>query len=239
MWETTMYDTTKKTIELREIIESGVDLWNHPTVITAGYRPKIGKNLDMFLTELRKQKLINHYWFRQIGQETVGRFLHMFGTKLSEVIPYYEELYDSVVTMWELDDPFANVDVIETFEQETTNTTSSKGSASNSVTGSDSATNSNTRRYSNTPQGEISNIEKYMTEATVENGVNSQRTTSTNSGSSQDSSEGSGTVKHTFRKTGNQGVNTYAHDMNEFRTSILRIEEQFIAEFNCLFLGVY
>ena len=42
------------------------------------------------------------------------------------------------------------------------------------------------------------------------------------------SSESTGKVSHTLKRKGNQGVNTYAHDMLEFRQLFLNIEQQII-----------
>ena len=42
------------------------------------------------------------------------------------------------------------------------------------------------------------------------------------------SSESIGKVTHTLKRKGNQGVNTYAHDMLEFRQLFLNIEQQII-----------
>ena len=45
---------------------------------------------------------------------------------------------------------------------------------------------------------------------------------------STSTSEQSGTTKHTLHREGNQGVNTYAHDMLEFRQLFINIEQQII-----------
>lgn len=75
------------------------------------------------------------------------------------------------------------------------------------------------------------------------NGTSTTETTSTNTenGTSTGSSESTGTTSHTFTKKGNQGVNTYAHDMNEFRTSIMDVVDQIINDERIadLFMKVY
>lgn len=42
--------------------------------------------------ELEK-KIIEHYYFRQIGYETVGRFKFKLNTRLREIMPRYNKLY--------------------------------------------------------------------------------------------------------------------------------------------------
>lgn len=59
------------------------------------------------------KKILDHYLFYEIGQETPDRFNHYLRTKMSEIMPYYNQLYKSEL----LDiDPFLsyNEDVTKT-----------------------------------------------------------------------------------------------------------------------------
>lgn len=203
------WDNSKVTLELRELIENGVDIWDF--------------EYDSFYQGFEKsafeKKVIDHYYFRQIGQETPGRWLHYFRTRIQEIMPYYKQLYESVKLMESLDDPFANLDVTETFSQITQG-------ESNGET--ESAGNS-TRKFSNTPQGSLENLDNYLTEGTIENGTDS----STSSGTS------SGSTEYTLTRKGQQGVSTYAHDMKELRETYLNIDMMMINELKDLFLMVY
>lgn len=212
MWKTTLYETSRLTLELRDIVDNGdnsVDIWDFDY-------PSFYEGAEKTAFE---RKVIDHFYFRQIGSETVGRFLHQFRTKVREIMPYYIQLYDSQALMQSIEDPFGNVDITETFEQE-----SSGQSSSMSTSESEGL-----RKFSNTPQGSVNNLDDYMTDATQESG----------NASGTGSSESSGTVKHTFTKKGNQGVNTYAHDMEELRKTFRNIDMEVINELNTLFLGVY
>lgn len=216
-WSTN--STTKVTVELHDIIESGVDPWESVFIPSS------------YITPMLQFKVIDRYYFRQIGQETVGRFLHYFRSKASEIIPYYVEMFKTVEIMQGIQDPFGNVDVTETFEE----TRTGKETTDSSSEGSENGMNSAERRYSNTPQGKIENIDDYLTEATVESNVDnrSNKTTVLSNVGNE------GTTRYTLTKKGNQGVNTYAHDMKEFRETIIRLEEMFIDEFADLFLKIY
>lgn len=237
MWKTTLESTSKLTLELREVLAGGVDIWafDYPSYYTGAEKLAF------------EQKVIDHYYFRQIGQETVGRFLHMFRTKVREIMPYYIDMYKSVEIMAGVENPFDNVDIVETFEQESTDsaTGGSKSNTSGSASsrGNRGSAESNEHRFSNTPQGSIENLDSYMTEAYRDNNTASDTSESTSSTSA--TSEGSstsasaGTVKHTLRRKGNQGVNTFAHDIIEFRKAIVNVDMMVINELNCLFLGVY
>ena len=259
--------TTKVTIEFRDIIKSfkeiGCELWGDDVwgpagpPLPTGYKRYLNHDDDIF------GKFENHYYFRQIGQETVERFLHYLKMRWREKMPYYERLWETVVIMDEVEDPFGNVDVTETYEEErvssgsssseTTNTSTTEGTSANTSSSSNTTNTSNSGQKisSDAPRGSISNIENYMTNAEKSEDTGSSTTTSTDESSVNGSSIASGnasgtttgqnteTIKHTFTKTGNQGVNTYAHDIVEFRASIINWEEMFINEFNDLFLGVY
>lgn len=217
MWKTTLQSTSKLTLELRDVIAGGVDLWDFEY-------PSYYKDEQKTAFE---KKVIDHYFFRQIGQETVGRFLHMFRAKVREIMPFYVDMYKSVEIMHNLENPFDNVDIVETFEE------TSEGSSSGSASGSSSGTEGAEHRFSNTPQGSITNLDSYLTEAAKDS--------ANRSGSSESESESSssGTVRHTLTRKGNQGVNTFAHDILEFRKSIINVDMMVIDELNELFLGVY
>lgn len=251
------WDNSRVTIELNDLIESGVDVWafDYPSYYE-------GEAKATF-----EQKVLDHYRFRQIGQETPGRWLHSFRTRVREIMPYYIQLYHSQELMESLEDPFGNVNVTETFEQTSTgersgnltrttgNTLESTSTGSSEVETVDEETNtgSSTKKFSNTPQGSISNLDTYMTEATAEtansgktgSGTSSATTqgsqTDTATGSQNDTTQDSetGTVRHTLTRTGNQGVNTYAHDMKELRETFLNIDLMIINELKDLFLLVY
>ncbi len=153
--------------------------------------------------------------------------------------------------------------------QNGTNTSERTGTDEDSTSGTGSQTSNGKRLDSDTPQDSLSigtkNIDSvnYASSANwnediVENETSSESSrtssenitgttenetssTSTGTGSSNTLSESSGTLSHTFTKKGNQGVNTYAHDMNEFRTSIIDIIGQILEDprITELFMLVY
>lgn len=227
------YDNTGVTVELGELVDNGVDIWafNYPTY----YK---GEEKAVF-----EQKVIDHYRFRQIGQETPARWLHYFRTRMREIMPYYIQLYESQALMQSIDDPFGNVDIVETFEQTTTGKATTEDNA-NSTTTSESthvANNGNTRKFSNTPQGNLGNLDSYLTEATVEDINADEADTAEVYGDTAATgrTDTEGKTAHTLTRKGNQGVNTYAHDMKELRETFLNIDMQIIRELNDLFLCVY
>lgn len=221
------------------------------------------------------QKLLNHYKYREIGFETVGRWLDELEIAMNEIMPYYNQLFHSVDIINDVDDIFSNVNVTETFEETkdgtTSGTSSSEGtnvSNSKNTTSSSDTNTSNVEMdtsgktvHSETPQDSLSitaknidnvsyadnvnwNKDESDSKTTSSGSVNSDSETDTTETSTSDSSASSTetvVTSHTFHKQGNQGVNTYAHDIIEFRQTILNIEQMIINDDRIkeLFMLVY
>lgn len=212
-------------------------------------------------------KILNHYKYREIGFETPGQFIDRLKIAMEEIMPYYYSLYKSADIMNGIDDPFGNVDIVETFTEditgnsstESSNTTTSRGTredTSNTTTSSEGQTNSKNVK-ADTPQTEL-NVGlkdiggvKYASEADWNETKNEDSSSSNiqmngtdeNEAASQGTSVGqsSSNTTNTRTKKGNQGVNTYAHDMKELREVFLNIERMIIndEEIQSLFCMVY
>lgn len=191
------YDNTGVTVELGDLVAAGVDVW-------AFDYPSYYKGDEKAAFE---QKVLDHYRFRQIGQETPARFLHYFRTRMREIMPYYIQLYESADLLFAQGDPLESYNLTETYEREATGE-------------SDGETE---RRYSNTPQTRIENLDDFLTEG---------ETTG---------SKGSATNKesYTLTRRGNIGVQPLGQEINAYRDALINIDEQVINELNDLFLKVY
>lgn len=228
---------SRETVELRDIIESGVKLWDfdYPSY----YKDQQKTDFESKVTE--------HFWTRQIGQETVGRFLLYFRRTMREIMPYYIQRYESEAKMKELDDPFGNVDIVETFEQDVTGSSEATDTATSESNNQQSTMQGGVNARSETPQKTLmfdlslsgnvtlahaSELEQNKAQQT---GTETVTGTSTNTGSASNTQK----VKHTLTRKGNQGVSTYAHDMNELRQSFLNIDMEIIQELESCFMGVY
>jgi len=134
------HDNTKLTVELRDVVESGVDVWDfdYPSYYEGDQKKAFEK------------KVLDHYWFRQIGQETVGRFLHYFRSRINDIMPYYVQLYESVDLMTNAGDPFEAYNLTETMKRKTST--------------------DNVQKFSNTPEGRIDDLDNYLTEARKDDG---------------------------------------------------------------------
>ena len=119
---------SKYTTEVRYICESYAGLEESvgydsiDDVIEKSYR-KIFKTdkIPMFNGEteahraLLFKKILLHYYTREIGYETVGLWKLKLNQKMMEIMPYYNQLYESELIEF---DPLKNVDVTHTHEGE-------------------------------------------------------------------------------------------------------------------------
>lgn len=128
------------------------------------------------------QKILKHYYLREICCETVGMWTLFMNTRLEEIMPYYNQLYSSAKIEF---NPMHDVNLTRTHNRSTegtskedgtrTDNTSTKNTSANKRTtdstgsGTKNTTNKNdeTKKdlYSDMPQGAISNIENgdYLT----------------------------------------------------------------------------
>lgn len=248
-------ENSLQTVELRDIIESGVKLWDFDY-------PSFYQGADKAAFE---QKVIDHFWLRQIGTETVGRFLHYFRRTVREIMPLYIQRYESVELMKDPEiRPLDNYNMIEEYEGEDSSTGSTATSGTDSTTTKHSA-NANdqitgqekkTDAHSDTPQSQLiwpenpvlGDIQvEYASDVTQGATYNNEGKTSqaeengTTSGSSESETESSetGTKKHKLTRRGNIGVTTYAQLLQGYRETFINIDMEIINELESCFLGVY
>ena len=175
------------------------------------------------------RKIVDHYYMRESGFETIGLFKHYAKVTMQELMERYLPLiYSSSIKY----DPLVNVDYTETFNR-TADTTNNGQSNSNS--------NSNSSGLiveSDTPQGQINKSEilqgKYATSTTA-NDNESNISDTTNTSSTSNTGE-----EYTKRVRGNSGVSATAQKMVEqYRDNIITIDNDIIKELNILFMGLY
>lgn len=168
-------------------------------------------------------KILNFYRFREIGQETVGRWLFELETALNEIMPKYNQLFYSADQDF---NPIYNVDYKKTMvgsQNANSNTTS---------TGNDSSTNEEFTKNVNskTPQ-DLLNIGNtgidqvnYADDASW--GKASGSTTGSNTTTGNSSSNGNTSSVETTK--GNFGVVSAQDLIIKYRETILNIEQLII-----------
>lgn len=219
------YSNSKVTVELRDVVESGVKVWDfeYPSYYQGEAKTAFEK------------KVLDHYWFRQIGQETVGRWLHMFRTRVREIMPLYLQYYHSVELMEAQEDPFEAYNLTETLEKNTRSSGTSRNTGSASTENGE--TNTREHRFSNTPQGSLDNLDNYLTEASKDTDTNAHNGTA--SSESESESTGEGSESYTLTRKGNIGVQPLGKEVQALRDSYINVDMMIIDELNDLFLGIY
>ena len=173
--------------------------------------------------------IVDHYYMREIGQETIALFRHYAKVSMNELMEEYLPLIYSSSIQY---DPLVNVDFTETFTREA-NVDNTGRSVSNSTnTGNSIGINSDT------PQGRVTKQSilagNYAT-ATAGTETESQIDNTTNTTSGSESEE-----SYTKRVKGNSGVSATAQKMIEqYRNNIRAINREIIEKLEPLFMGLY
>lgn len=199
--------------------------------ITAA-RPYIFDDYDIFDEEYRpilENKILNHFYLREIGAETPELFLYYFNRELNEQAPYFNELYRSLTfefnplytvnktinhnaTGTHSNTRTDNLSESSTGSGQSSSTNSQNSESSVTSSGSNQSSSSGTSKsgFNDTPQGAISGIESaldpqgsgYLTNASI--GKNTGSSTSSESSSSSTDGKTSGTSSSTSSDTRNK-----------------------------------
>lgn len=171
------------------------------------------------------RKIVDHYYMRESGLETIGLFKHYAKVVMQELMEEYLPLIYSASIHY---DPLVNVDYTETFNR----TADSSGqSNSNSLNNS-----SGLVVGSNTPQGRISK------EGILQGNYASSTSANENEATIHDNTTTQGNTNEEYLKRvrGNSGVSATAQKMVlQYRENIIAIDKKIIKELNILFMGLY
>lgn len=112
-------------------------------------------------------KILRHFYTREIGSETVGLWKLRLNDKMNEVMPYLNKFYAMYVAevnpLYEMD-----------YTKQHYGANDSANDYSNSATSTSENTSNDQRLYSDTPQGQLTDVQngKYLTNATFDSGKN-------------------------------------------------------------------
>lgn len=159
------------------------------------------------------QKIIDHYYVREIGFETVGLFKHQVKVAMQEIM---EEKLPLIYSASIAYDPLINVNFTETYSG--TNAGSSTSNSEGLTVNSD------------TPQGQIS-------KASVLAGTYASSTSGTDM---DDTTTTSGSESYTKTTRGNSGVSATSQKMvQQYRENIIMIDRDIINDLSSLFMSIY
>ena len=224
----------KYTIELRNIINEGyytrdeVESWFKNYCLNNYLRQNEIEtilNANIWSKDRLASKIVDHYYMREIGYETIGLFIHYAKVYMQEIMERYLPLiYSNSINY----DPLVNVDYKEEFTRNITGSGESESTSNNSASG--------LSVNSDTPQGQISKANILAGNYASNTGASETESEIT------DSSSNTSNTDETYTKTvkGNSGVSATAQRMiAQYRENIIAIDEKIINELDKLFMGLY
>lgn len=212
------------TMELWEVLELEDDTGDGHKIGLGAYPLPAG--WDGTNRDGLNKKIIDHYWNREIGHETVSIFEHRLMRRMNEIMPLYIQLYESAQFKF---DPLSTIDITTVRNDDTTENVR-RGSTSN-ATGSTAA---KSRAVSSSPpQSQLSGNGQYAT------GINDTNSTgsSDSTGDSIDTTTGDSRLSGSSTSSGRQGSANRL--LAEYRSNILNIDLMVIEDLDELFMGVW
>ena len=165
-------------------------------------------------------KILRHYYTREIGVETYGLWKWRLNSKLNEIMPMYNKLYEAEFKLASASGIY-NVDI--TINRDSFSQNESHSEEQNENESKDA--------FSDTPQNGLKNVEDlaYLTDyRNIKNDGSGSADTRGNANGHEDSRE--------FGYRGNKTMNEL---LNDFKNNIINIDQLIIMELNDLFFLLY
>lgn len=190
---------------------------------------------EKYRPELCK-KILRHYYTREICCETVGRWKLFLSDKMKNIMPYYNQLYQSELLKIQ---PLVSVDRSVSHDGHGSD---SKNTVRVGANSSNSRTDGNTNTwsyYSDTPQGGINGLDSndYLTNATHNIGTDGTTSTLNGATTENDSEVGNRSDGYVDKILGYEG--NQSEMLLKFRETFLNIDMMVIDELKDLFFTIY
>ena len=227
----------KYTIELRDIIDnfynrSEVENWFKNYCINNYLTPEQVESIlsaNIWSKDRLASKIVDHYYMREIGYETIGLFKHYAKVYMQEIMERYLPLIYSNSIKY---DPLVNVDYKEEFTRNITGSGESESESTSNNSASGLSVNSDT------PQGQITKANILAGNYASNTGASETESEITDNTSSSNSNSTDET--YTKKVKGNSGVSATSQRMiSQYRENIIAIDEKIIKELDKLFMGLY
>lgn len=190
---------------------------------------------EKYRAELCK-KILRHYYTREICCESVGRWKLFLSDKMKNIMPYYNQLYQSELLKIQ---PLVSVDRSVSHNGYGSETKITKRNGTNTNSSRTDGSTDTWSYYSDTPQGGINGLDSndYLTNATHNTGTDG--TNSTLNGATSEDENGEGTRKDTYvdKFLGYEG--NQSEMLLKFRETFLNIDMLIIDELKDLFFTIY
>lgn len=237
------------------------DMMNNPLT------PVFPESYPFYTDNLEDKKafeelFVMHFLTREIGFETPWLFNQKLKAKLYEIMPYYEQLYQ---TEWykvkTAEAMMTSKNLTETTEhsQEVSGNNQSTSETESTSSVNDTSTSSVNQSTTSTNNGKMSNLADGVSQASVSDGylTGVSQTTQNDSGESSSQSNNSQTASGTtgqtvsgtsgqtltetttFTSKGDVGIQTPAYAITEWRKVIININKLILNECEDLFMKIY
>lgn len=227
-----MIKIAKYTIELRHLRDNLFD-FDYPY-----YEPEAKCYFE--------EKFIEHYYFNEIGFETIARFKQQLRAYLLRIAPYYLQRYQVELRCLKPDIDFMmNKDLKETFLREL------EGNENNNFNGNDSSTSISTDINSSLNLLKESNLADGVSSSQIEDGYltsssqnednSSNKSNATNNSTTSNNSNRNNneTEKTELISKGNIGITSSAELKEKWVKVLYNLDEEIILGARNLFMMVY
>lgn len=209
------------TIQLRKLVEAGYPIWDTDRpfpIFDEDYREEL------------QQKIIDHYYLQEIGSEVPRVFTHLLNTRMREIMPKYNAMYRSMLTVTSFD----NTPLIDLHRVET------------DVKDEDTDFNEGTRQTKNDAHNDISkgfdtpmNADAIDEDTNISSGrKNEYADNVTHSGHEEGQLDHTDYVTNNTRTTDESRTNLY-DKVEKYRRLFWNIDEAIIKELADLFMMVF
>lgn len=212
------------TLTVDEIIEQSMnDVFNFSfPIYDTSYLPTLEHNI------------LNHYYTREIGLETVQLWKQKLNARLNLIMPKYNKMYESEI--YKLD-PLSNNSEVENFTRETQENSKSDAHSSSSRNGTETSGSTSQSIYSDTPQGRLSGLD-YATSLNEDKSDGTSETNETDNGTSTETQNVNNIENYIRKRSGLVGV-TVSSGIDEFIEKFKSIDMMIIEELSDLFMLIW
>lgn len=239
------YKESQPYSKVNEIVKAAA-----PKIFNAEDWPIFDENYRLAL----EIKILKAYYTEEISMETVGLWKLRLNQKLSEIMPYYNQMYKSELLEF---NPLYDVDLTRTkigkgtkqTQTDSQGVTSSTSDSSTTSESSNTNTESEVNKYSDTPQGGLTGLEngRYLTDARMVSNNGSGNATGSGTSKATGSSQNVNTSNENAESTDEylehvSGVNggaSIAERLKEYRSTFVNIDLRIIEELEDLFMKVW
>lgn len=224
---------SKYTTELRYLIESGFDigLKDYP-IYKEDHREELNK------------KIIEHFYFREIGLETPELFKRFLNRKMNEIMPYYNQRYKSCDTEF---NPLFNIDLTEEFERKVEGNAKDNSNINQSTITEDNNTVNDEEIVvnSDTPQSNLTNNDIKANKYASETSYNTNNSNTSNNGSIknenkvENTSENNQKEIYTKKTIGSSAGLSFSNAIKQWRKIMVNIDMEIIEELEELFIQLW